>query len=281
MLNFSSIWSSQGNGGSDVLPVLRLSYHYLHPELKKCFAYCAIFPQGYLFRKKSLVRLWMAEGFIKESQEGEEMEMIGAKYFRELVSGSLFQWSSYHHSFVMHDHIHEVAESVAGETCFRLEDHAEKCKLCQKTARARHLSYNCGIKKFEAFHGGESLRTFLPLPRYLPYGESSETNNVHLNWLPKLRVLSLNGYYITKLPHSIGDLKHLRYLDLSMTGITCLPKEVCLLYNLQTLILKDCSRLERLPSKIGNLTYLRYLKITSALLEGMPAGLKELKSFKH
>ena len=34
---------------SGVRLALRLSYHYLHPRLKRCFAYCSIFPRGYEF----------------------------------------------------------------------------------------------------------------------------------------------------------------------------------------------------------------------------------------
>ena len=61
------------------------------------------------------------------------------------------------------------------------------------------------------------LRTFLSLDRY--EGRHCYLSTRVLHNLPSevrcLRVLCLSGYRIMDLPHSIGKLQHLRYLDLS------------------------------------------------------------------
>ncbi|KAL0292597.1 UNVERIFIED_CONTAM: putative disease resistance RPP13-like protein 1 [Sesamum angustifolium] len=49
----------------NVFPVLMLSYVHLPAHLRRCFAYCSIFPQNHDFEVEELVLLWMAEGFIQ------------------------------------------------------------------------------------------------------------------------------------------------------------------------------------------------------------------------
>ena len=92
--------------------------------------------------------------------------------------------------------------------------------------------------------------------------------------LPKLRclrALSLSCYEINELPDSIGDLKHLRYLNLSHTVLKWLPEAMSGLYNLQSLILRNCRKLNKLPMGIANLINLRHLDMSSTMmLEEMP-----------
>ncbi|KAF7815609.1 putative disease resistance RPP13-like protein 1 [Senna tora] len=102
--------------------------------------------------------------------------------------------------------------------------------------------------------------------------------------LPKLeclRVLSLAGYgNITELPNSIGNLEHLRYLNLESTSIQRLPDAICTLYNMKTLILSYCRELIELPKKIGNLTHLRYLDISETGLKEMPTQISKLHNLR-
>lgn len=97
---------------SDILPVLKLSYHHLPSNLKRCFAYCTILPKNYEFEEKELVLLWMAEGLIPQSKNNKQMEDIGDKYFYDLLSRSNFQLSSNSNSskYVMHNLINDLAK---------------------------------------------------------------------------------------------------------------------------------------------------------------------------
>ncbi|XP_016185735.2 putative disease resistance protein At3g14460 [Arachis ipaensis] len=93
-----------------------------------------------------------------------------------------------------------------------------------------------------------------------------------------LRVLSFKCFPIKSLPDSIGELIHLRYLDLSFTPIVLLPESLCNLYNLQTLKLKNCHQLEMLPCRMHDLVNLRHLDIEGASrLKEMPKGMGKLK----
>ncbi|XP_059638688.1 putative disease resistance RPP13-like protein 1 [Cornus florida] len=211
---------------SNILPTLRLSYIHLPSHLKHCFAYFSIFPKDYEFEKEELILLWMAEGLLQLS-EGKRMEDFGSKCFDDLLSRSFFHQScGYKTRFEMHDLTNDLAQFVAGDTYFRLV--ADRLKGNNHSTifeRARHFSYtheHYEVFQFKALHKFRQLRTFLPLSLQEPFGrqESYLTKCVLFNLLPKfycLRVLSLSRYKIIKLPNSIGNLKHLRYLDLSYT----------------------------------------------------------------
>ncbi|CAN6556105.1 unnamed protein product [Malus baccata var. baccata] len=269
----------------DILPVLRLSYFYLPSHLKRCFAYCSILPNDYEFGEMQMILLWLAEGLIHHRPEdNKQIEDLGADYFQELVSRSLFQKSTENISkYVMHDLIGDLARWAAGEICFRLEDKQNDDGVQLGCfPKARHSSYLQGlfdgVKRFEVFSEVKCLRTFLPLRKDSPYSYLSR--QVTFDLLPKLqylRVLSFNGYRITELPNSIGDLRYLRYLDLSYTAITSLPKSISTIYNLQTLILEGCSGLKSLPADMSNLINLRHLNNSDvSRWEGMPPKLGTL-----
>ncbi|KAF5445497.1 hypothetical protein F2P56_034544 [Juglans regia] len=262
---------------------LMVSYDNLPSHLKRCFAYCSILPKDYEFEEKEVVLLWMAEGLIHHPEE--EMEDLGFEYFHDLLSRSFFQKSRINESkFVMHDLINDLAQSVAGDTCYRMEDRIGSSQDEDIPIKPRHSSYLGSeydvTKKFEVFSKfTSSLRTFLPL--MLPYpGCCYLARHVPFELVPTLRclrALSFNGYRITELPNSIGDLKHLRYLNLSHTRIRLLPESVASLYNLQTLLLKYCFHLKKLPSMLCNLVNLLCLNIECAdSLEGMPMQIGKL-----
>ncbi|CAL9004240.1 unnamed protein product, partial [Prunus brigantina] len=287
----NKLWNLSA-GKSDILPVLKLSYHYLPSNLKRCFAYCSIFPNDYEFGEKQLILLWMAEGLIQQPPEANrQMEDLGHDYFQELLCRSLFQKASENNSrYVMHDLVTDLAQWAAGNTCFRLED--KKGDNLQSIC-FRHSSFITGefdgVQKFEAFREVKRLRTFLPLSlsdtwwndRYL-------ARKVIFDLLPQmqyLRVLSLKGYRITELPNSIGNLKYLRYLDLSRTRIRSLPESTTTLFNLQTLILEGCGYLGALPINMRNLVNLRHLnystgEFTVDSLKAMPPQLGRLTNLQ-
>ncbi|GMJ05499.1 hypothetical protein HRI_004219100 [Hibiscus trionum] len=267
----------------NIIPALRLSYHHLPSHLKRCFAYCSIFPKDYEFKEEEIVLLWSAEGFLQQKAK-HQIKDLGSQYFQELVSRSFFQISSKDKSrFVMHDLMNDLAQSVAGDICCRLEDNKQQ----MFSHRSRHSSYTAHpygtLKKFEAFDQATSLRTFLRLNQDHWWGYL--TNVVLVELLPRLsylRVLSLCGYEITELPEIFENLKHLRYLNLSHTQIKCLPDSLCTLYHLETLLLEECSLLQKLPSKIENLVNLHYLDIRGAdSIKRMPLGIGNLTNLQR
>ncbi|KAB1203858.1 putative disease resistance RPP13-like protein 1 [Morella rubra] len=278
----SELWTLP-HDGRNILLSLRLSYKHLPSHLKRCFAYCSIFPKDYVFEKDQLVLLWMAEGFLQQSCN-RTMEEVGDDFFFDLVSRSFFQQSSGNKSqFVMHDLVNDLAVFVSGQLGFRLEGDYSHDIVSSKT---RHLSYVRtrfdNLKKFEVLYKAKQLRTFIPLG--LSWSDFHLARSVPhdlLVVLTCLRVLSLSHYSnITDLPDSIDKMKQLRYLDLSSTAVKRLPESICELCNLQTLKLSGCQHLAVLPGEMRKLVSLRYMDLSFTVFQRLPESLCELDNLQ-
>ncbi|XVF83171.1 hypothetical protein PTKIN_Ptkin16aG0112300 [Pterospermum kingtungense] len=269
----------------DILPSLRLSYYYLPSHLKRCFAYCSLFPKDCVIQKEELIRLWMAEGLLPVFRGNGNAEEQGNKYCKDLMLRCFFQQSSWDKSwFVMHDLISDLAKYVAGELFGILEGSDNSCEI---TKSIRHLSnvqesYD-GHKKFETLLKAKGLRTFLTLSSVLAWPPCI-TNMVMDDLVTKsrcLRVLVLVNYAnIEELPEEIGDLKHLRYLNLFGTSIKCLPNSLSTLCYLQTLILFRCFFLVTLPEDMRRLISMHYLDLRGTNLAMMPKDMGKLKDLR-
>ncbi|KAL4354861.1 hypothetical protein GQ457_06G003050 [Hibiscus cannabinus] len=277
----SNFWEIKNDS---CIPALRLSYYYLPSHLKRCFAYCSIFPKDYEFHKEQLIQLWMAEGLLEFSKENDNAEGRGEECFNDLTARCFFQQCKGKKScFIMHDLINDLAKSVTGEFVCRLESSGGSSEISKRT---RHLSnvqeYYDLRKKFETLPKAKALRTFLNL-KSTEYWSSFVTSDLMHDLLVKsrLRVLSLAGYEnINELPEGVGNLKHLRKLDLSRTSIKRLPNTLSTLYNLQALTLFLCRKLVELPEDMRRLVNMRYLDIRGTILARMPEGLGELKDLQ-
>ncbi|KAL5549578.1 hypothetical protein UlMin_004809 [Ulmus minor] len=203
----SDIWQLQfqKNLNNKVLPALWLSYQFLPPCLKRCFAYCSIFPKDYQFGEsdmKKIIWLWMAEGLL-QPETGKKIEEVGEKYLQTLIVRSFFQYSSQDEStmeepkFVMHDIVHDLAMCISSEFSFELGDFDD---LHDLTTKARHLSYRKGSEvstKMKVLTSRtKNLRTLLALPLSRIYDkpvfEKSFLNELFLKVGGCLRVLSLS-----------------------------------------------------------------------------------------
>nr|XP_023876799.1 disease resistance protein RGA2-like [Quercus suber] len=217
-------------------------------SLKRCFAYCAIFPKDYEIRKDELIQHWMAEGFLEPSKESMVMEDIGNKYFNILLDKSFLQNGKRDEygniiSYRMHDSVHDfvllISRSKSSTSGIFSDVRSLFVGFDGQTAPRISFKGDCFTKLCtlsleNADFGGRLLLAF-----------------------KSLRVLKLYGYKKIELTESIDVLIHLRLLHI--TGINHLPNSITKLYNLQTLRIEGF--LMELPKDLSNLINLRHICI--------------------
>ncbi|KAK1268649.1 Disease resistance protein RPM1 [Acorus gramineus] len=71
------------------LAIILLSYTDLPYNLKSCFLYLSLFPEDYNIKFMKLIRLWMAEGFVKSNQQNIMVEEVAKEYINVLIKRGL------------------------------------------------------------------------------------------------------------------------------------------------------------------------------------------------
>ncbi|ESW15899.1 hypothetical protein PHAVU_007G112200 [Phaseolus vulgaris] len=251
----SDIWNLPKEE-SEIIPALLLSYHYIPSHLKRCFAYCALFPKDYEFVKEKLILLWMTQNFLGCPQQVRHPEEVGEQYFNDLLSRLKF----------------------------------DKGKCIPKTTH--HFSF--ALDDVKCFDGFGSLTDAKRLRSFISITEIGRTCIGCYPWefkisihdvFSKFKFLRVISFYscldLVEVPDSIGNLKHLQSLDLLKTGIQKLPDSTCLLYNLLILKLNFCGYRKELPLNLHKLTKLRCLEFKNTKVTKLPMDLGELKNLRE
>ncbi|XP_026459681.1 putative disease resistance protein RGA4 [Papaver somniferum] len=285
---------------SKIILILKLSYDNLSMQLRRCFSYCCVFPKDSEISRNTLIYLWMAEGFLKKSGEGNKntMEHTGNECFNHLLQSSFFQdVKKDNHggieTFKMHDLIHDLASTM-------IENH--ECSVW-KTSELEYNSKACRIQVvFDAkeisplfqksLANAQKLRTIIAVQ-----GDCRDIQvemflaNRHLRAWKKNLILDLSDnqaitalyslqtlvlqHSIKKLPEDIGSLKNLRHLDLCPNSqLEGLPESVTSLTNLQLLNLNLCG-LKCLPRGIGGLKHLKCLNLSETKIKALPESITD------
>jgi disease resistance protein RPM1 len=257
-VNDQLTWELDNNPNLDHLKkILNLSFKYLPRYLKNCFLYCSLFPEDFLLRRKSLMRLWVAEGFIEEKGRST-LEEVAEGYLKELIYRNMLQVVQRNYfgrvkRCRMHDTLRELAISLCAKENFgKLHENKKPVNV---STFARRISI---VEQREEISNDASLpqlKSFMYFDHTLP---SSSWLSMIFKKSRYIIVLNLEGLQIKSIPNAIGELFNLHYLCLRQTKVKFLPKSIKKLHNLQTMDLA-LSKIEKLPNGIVELKKLRHL----------------------
>ncbi|CAB4272798.1 unnamed protein product [Prunus armeniaca] len=281
----SKIWELEVVEKQVFQPLL-LSYYDLAPAIKRCLLYCVIFSKDYNIVKDELIELWMSQNYLN-SVGNKEKEAVGEMYFDNLVMRSFFQEFEKDDlgnitGCKMHDVVHDFLQFLTKNECFVFEAEGGNNKRIMEFDgynKVRHLTLMFapeGPLIPSSLCNFKNLRTLATFDsKIASFGREL------ISQVKCLRTLNLSDNFLKEVPDEIGELVHLRYLDLSDNDdLMKLPDIVCNLINLQTLRLIWCTNLERLPEGMGKLINLQHLHVKYCRSLKLPKGIARLTSLR-
>ncbi|KAL7114780.1 hypothetical protein ACP275_04G142900 [Erythranthe tilingii] len=240
--------------------MLSLSYSHLPAHLKPCFLYTGFFPEDHRIHVTQLIKLWVAEGFIRPNKT-QSLEEIAEDYLKDLIDRNLIL-------------VHRFRSTGKIKICLV---HDLLRDLCLKKAQEEKFLRVMGVSDIPqgideerriVFHEKISKDKYDD-PRVFSHGlESASLARTLVSnggWMSfKFRLLRvLLNVVDSKSKDDIFKLFNLRYTCKSYSSeshTTCvgLPSSMSLLWNVQTLIIRGNVRFVA-PSEIWFMQQLRHL----------------------
>ncbi|XP_073036394.1 putative late blight resistance protein homolog R1B-17 [Primulina eburnea] len=251
--------------GGQCSTIFSLSYNHLPAYLKPCFLYFAIFPEDYDIRRSELIKLWIAEGFIKPN-ESKSLEDIAEECLEDLLNRSLIM-------------VFKLGQDGKVKT-YRIHDLLRDfCITKVQKEKFLHVTnmYNIhseGIRSERRV----SIQPVTPL-EFIEYtfnsnGPSLPTRSLLLyhqdaeiiiseHSFGLLRVLNMrSGKWLCEFPVELVRLVHLRYLSFRCLEVI-VPGSISSIWGLQTLIIDAWNYIDlnHLPLQVWTMPHLRHVQI--------------------
>ncbi|XP_055817851.1 putative late blight resistance protein homolog R1B-23 isoform X2 [Solanum dulcamara] len=230
-----TVSSVVANDPDECLGVLGMSYNYLPNHLKPCFLSMGAFPEDFEIKARTLIHVWVAEGFLK-AERLKSLEKVAEECLEDLISRNLImirkrRFNGEIRSCGVHDLLRDLSLREA---------HKEKFL---------HVTSARYVSNFLAQRNEGRGFSFL--------------SNISLNDSSELSSHVARSMFFWA---EITQLIHLRYLWIRSNGD--LPASVSHLYNLQTLVFQQPElyymyKTLVLPRDIWNMTQLRRLRLLS------------------
>ncbi|KAK3430363.1 hypothetical protein EUGRSUZ_E01908 [Eucalyptus grandis] len=271
----------------DIVPILKLSYDHLPSHLRRCFAAFSLYPRGFRMKAPYVARLWMALGLIGSKREKLALEDVGIDYIKELWKRSLIQEVEEYGpvlTFKVHDLIHSLAISVAQNDCsivgLDTTDISEgvSCVSFSSTSLEGISNFD-GVPPFLRKPTSKRLHAIIFQNQVDDGVITREFARTCISKCNHIRFLDLSRGSFEELPRSICNLKQLRSLLLDENKqLKKLPSTICKLQSLLELSLTGCSKLGNLPKNMKRLVSLRYLNITTKQKSLQESGIQYMEN---
>ncbi|XP_073037615.1 putative late blight resistance protein homolog R1A-3 [Primulina eburnea] len=236
--------------------ILCFSYDRLPLRLKPCFLYIAAFPEDSEIDVSKLIKLWVAEGFLKPNDQFKWLEDVGERCLEDLVNRSLLLVSKKGidgklESVTIHDMLREICITKAEEEGFL---HGVSSKMNSRTEIIdkpyRRLQIHCTNICQEWKILDSSVRSVLL------FSEKYKAPTIDLR-SRYVGVLDVSQVTWPKISHVISTFVNLRYFAFNFDfGF---PVSISIHPNLETIVVYLEGSIGRVPYEILKMPKLRHL----------------------
>ncbi|KAI5669582.1 hypothetical protein M9H77_19435 [Catharanthus roseus] len=250
----------EGSGKMDRLnKILLLSYNDLSYYLKSCLLYTSFYPEDYSICSHQLIRLWIAEGFVRD-REGMLSVDVAEDYINELVNRSLLQVARRNaNGSIEQCRIHDIVREII---LSKAKEHGIITVVKGRYTKGLNITRRLVIQDFTSDSQEDIEHKFLRSLVIFKYGDCISTSSLLKSLCGRsnlLKVLSLDHELpLEKIPKQVFKLFHLKYLSLKGSKVKVIPKSIKNLQNLEFLNLSD-TRVTELSPEILKLAKLREL----------------------
>ncbi|GER42932.1 disease resistance protein [Striga asiatica] len=266
--NFNAVLNTEDD--ERCLKILRLSYMELPVHLKPCFLYMGLFREDSVIPTSRLVKLWVAEGFLKPIS-GKSLEMVAEDYIGELVNRNLilvdeFGSTGNMKSFKIHDLLRELCVKEGLKNKFMCVRRADDPKIQQDIKNKRRIGFHptkSGDLEIGSKIGpfqSSSLGSFI----WDCGSESISLPQLKFKLLRVLMVLKFPDPYILRKSETISWPTNSRLLDFPFSNSPTTPFPANCLWNLQTLAIKGLQHYQQI--EFWKMPQLRHVKCQSLYL---------------
>ncbi|KAL3509039.1 hypothetical protein ACH5RR_028440 [Cinchona calisaya] len=258
---------------------LEMSYEHLPHYLKPCLLYFGAFPEDRKIETNKLMRLWVAEGFIQNT-EPKRLENVAEEYMMDLIGRNLVTVSKKKFlggvkACYVHDLLHEFCKSKAKEGHFlQLLQGSDELSIFSEPRNLQRLSIWSMLEEFK------KSRIFCPNLISLLFFNQSEVNG----WSATAYISpNLHMLVTADISFVFSVYKHLRVLDLEQIKLKhkAFPSEIALLVQLRFFAVW-CRSIRFIPPSIANLLDLETFLVTCGYgTVSLPDTIWKMNKLRH